>query len=252
MIKLLLSALFVVLPFVAFLFYGYRYLLPHVFFIYLFSYTLLSLYCFNAVALRPWCSAIIPNLYNFVQSEYWSDSFPHLSFVNKSNGFFLRGVGFLRYYEPKQIPNFLLAAPALGLAFYICFSYLGRNIANLFNLRFIFDSPRKFTISLSPSSSSSRSFDLPSKPSDTQWQNKPFLLAFVLHLLFLALTGLLIMHVQVSTRFLFSQSPLLYWFIADVFSNPRTNPIVRAALFLYHAVFIVVGTALFTNFLPWT
>jgi phosphatidylinositol glycan class V len=46
---------------------------------------------------RPWCDRWrpFPNIYAFVQSEYWN-------------------VGFLRYYEPRQMPNFALAAPALG------------------------------------------------------------------------------------------------------------------------------------------
>ncbi|KAM7469443.1 hypothetical protein LguiA_007626 [Lonicera macranthoides] len=46
---------------------------------------------------RPWCKARIPLLYNFIQSHYW-------------------GVGFLRYFQLKQLPNFLLAFPILSLA----------------------------------------------------------------------------------------------------------------------------------------
>lgn len=48
---------------------------------------------------RPWCDgAILPNVYGFVQSEYW-------------------GVGFLRYFTPAQAPNFALAAPMLAIAY---------------------------------------------------------------------------------------------------------------------------------------
>ncbi|XP_038983056.1 GPI mannosyltransferase 2 isoform X2 [Phoenix dactylifera] len=47
--------------------------------------------------LRPWCKARIPNLYGFLQNHYW-------------------GVGFLRYFQVKQLPNFLLASPILSLA----------------------------------------------------------------------------------------------------------------------------------------
>ena len=54
---------------------------------------------------RPWCSArglggLLPpqlSLYGFVQREYWN-------------------VGAFRYYEVKQIPNFLLAAPMAALS----------------------------------------------------------------------------------------------------------------------------------------
>ncbi|TMW68232.1 hypothetical protein Poli38472_007904 [Pythium oligandrum] len=50
---------------------------------------------------RPWCASAIPNIsaiYMFVQREYWN-------------------VGLFRYYEWKQLPNFLLAAPILTLSF---------------------------------------------------------------------------------------------------------------------------------------
>lgn len=51
----------------------------------------------RANAPRPWCDrwTPFPNIYAFVQSEYWN-------------------VGFLRYYHARQLPNFALAAPALG------------------------------------------------------------------------------------------------------------------------------------------
>jgi phosphatidylinositol glycan class V len=157
-----------------------------------------------------------------------------------------RGVGFLRYYEVKQIPNFLLAAPVLCIAFYICFRFLASNKTSLLNLRFIFSLPvslPKQTKRISARSSSKSSLNL--------WSTSPAMLVFVLHLLFLAITALTMMHVQVATRFLFSQSPLLYWFIADMFSSSK-NSLVIKFLFMYHAVFIVFGTALFVNFLPWT
>ncbi|KAK1309359.1 hypothetical protein QJS10_CPA09g00150 [Acorus calamus] len=47
--------------------------------------------------LRPWCKFRIPILYDYIQSHYW-------------------GVGFLRYFQLKQLPNFVLASPILSLA----------------------------------------------------------------------------------------------------------------------------------------
>ncbi|CAM9143327.1 unnamed protein product [Scytosiphon promiscuus] len=52
-----------------------------------------------AEQLHPWCAWTVPSVYAHVQSAYW-------------------GVGALRYYQWKQIPNFLLAAPALILTAY--------------------------------------------------------------------------------------------------------------------------------------
>ncbi|KAL0355459.1 UNVERIFIED_CONTAM: GPI mannosyltransferase 2, partial [Sesamum radiatum] len=52
----------------------------------------------SAAEMRPWCKARLPLLYNYIQSHYW-------------------GVGFLRYFRVKQLPNFLLASPILSVAF---------------------------------------------------------------------------------------------------------------------------------------
>lgn len=57
-----------------------------------------SLYCLVPESnRRPWCESFPPNVYNFVQKNYWN-------------------VGFLKYYEQKQIPNFALAAPAFAMS----------------------------------------------------------------------------------------------------------------------------------------
>ncbi|RKO99435.1 hypothetical protein CXG81DRAFT_27806 [Caulochytrium protostelioides] len=45
---------------------------------------------------RPWCAATPPSVYAFVQSHYW-------------------GNGFLRYWTPNNVPNFLLALPHVAL-----------------------------------------------------------------------------------------------------------------------------------------
>ena len=52
-----------------------------------------------------WCSQRLPLIYTYVQRKYWN-------------------VGFLRYWTPGQIPNFLLAAPVYGLLVTGCYVHL--------------------------------------------------------------------------------------------------------------------------------
>ncbi|XBI58622.1 hypothetical protein VPH35_039831 [Triticum aestivum] len=83
-----LRSTFVFLPFFAFQAYGYLNICVHG----------------DTDELRPWCKAKLPLLYSFIQSHYW-------------------GVGFLRYFQVKQLPNFILASPALSLAVYSIVHY---------------------------------------------------------------------------------------------------------------------------------
>ena len=77
----------VLAPFIIFQWYGYK------------------LYCLNTSQQKlPWCNKWLPFPYSHIQSAYWD-------------------VGFLRYFEMKQIPNFLLAAPMIILSLYAVLTY---------------------------------------------------------------------------------------------------------------------------------
>ncbi|KAH9301909.1 hypothetical protein KI387_013492, partial [Taxus chinensis] len=71
----------------------------------------------SSQGIRPWCMANVPYLYGFVQSHYWD-------------------VGVLRYFQLKQLPNFLLASPMLLLGTCSVIEYAMRNSQLLFSLGF--------------------------------------------------------------------------------------------------------------------
>ena len=50
----------------------------------------------SSLPVSDWCHGRIPMPYGYIQDKYWN-------------------VGFLRYFELRQLPNFLLAAPVIYL-----------------------------------------------------------------------------------------------------------------------------------------
>uniref|UniRef100_A0A804NIH8 GPI mannosyltransferase 2 n=1 Tax=Zea mays TaxID=4577 RepID=A0A804NIH8_MAIZE len=241
-----LRSIFIFLPFFAFQAYGYLNICVHG----------------SSDELRPWCKAKVPLLYGFIQSHYW-------------------GVGFLRYFQVKQLPNFLLASPVLSLAVYSIVHY-----AKLLHRCFQRTSVHKQIITAlekRPVVSYRRSDDatILSEPpagltkkaqgSSKAKQRKPvateiapatfhdsttpanqnieedqdtcsiLLLPFVLHLAFMAFTALFVMHVQVSTRFL-SASPPVYWAAAHVLASPsRANRRWGYLICVYFIAYILLG-----------
>eukprot|EP01132_Coremiostelium_polycephalum_P001428 gene1428-1802_t len=135
----------------------------------------------NGVWPRPWCKdykILAPNLYGFIQTNYWNQ-------------------GFLRYYESHQLPNFILAAPMTILAISAIYTYLKHFINN----------PNQMILNISSYNQNSRinndqnnnnSISQPEQPTTSTTTSitttttnnvyfTPNLLPHILHLLFLTL-----------------------------------------------------------------
>jgi len=195
-------------------------------------------------ASSSWCSSHFPLAYSYVQDHYW-------------------GVGFLKYYEKKQVPNFVLAFPVLALTFFGTFKFVRSHGWGLLKLGLIPGFP---TAPLPPNC-----------------------VPYVLHALFLSFFGLFCMHVQVTTRLIFSSCPVIYWFLAEVlarkmgesreaaaarrlsknanvFYEPLENrksrwkTLILTERFLglsliiryYFFAYFMAGPVIYSNFLPWT
>lgn len=251
-----LRSIFIFVPFFAFQAYGYLNICVHG----------------SSEELRPWCKAKVPLLYGFIQSHYW-------------------GVGFLRYFQVKQLPNFLLASPVLSLAVYSIVHYtkllhrlfqttsIHKQIITALEERPVVSYRRSDDVtSLSELSArltkkaqgnstvkhrksvatdtASATFHDTMSPNQNMEENQDacsiLLLPFVLHLVFMTFTAFFVMHVQVSTRFL-SASPPIYWAAAHILASPsRSSKRWGYLICVYFIAYILLGSLLFSNFYPFT
>ncbi|KAG5646289.1 hypothetical protein DXG03_003886 [Asterophora parasitica] len=137
------------------------------------NYTAYLLFCFppHSTPTPQWCTHTPPSIYTHVQSTYWN-------------------VGFLRYWSPSQIPNFILGAPPLALL--IAFSVSRLVIIAPGVLASLRGSPQASVVpdahALAPTS----------------------ILPHILHTLFMCTTLLFFSHTQIVLR-LAAALPTLYW-----------------------------------------
>ncbi|XP_021728844.1 GPI mannosyltransferase 2-like isoform X2 [Chenopodium quinoa] len=205
----------------------------------------------NSDEMRPWCKAKIPLLYGFIQSHYW-------------------GVGFLQYFQFKQLPNFLLASPVLSLAFCSIISYLKADPENFFSLGFGTASKKNNAASLEDeylSAANKEPIIVRRRPKSMIVERSVFpkenqvsvksgyysasVIPFIIHLSFMAATVFFVMHVQVATRFL-SASPPLYWFASYLMTSSGNSRRWAQMIWAYAALYILLGSLLFSNFYPFT
>ena len=199
-------------------------------------------HCQHETILKPdWCAEEqMGSLYTHVQRKYWN-------------------VGFLHYYEWKQLPNFLLATPIL------LYGFTGAIVWIKTSWKTIVHTSQP---SVSPISIMIWAWDaLARSHSMTHNNNNHPLSLLAPHMLadyaLLAMTcgvGFTVAHVQITTRLVCSSCPALYWFMAHLYSqNIQKNPCTlrtwiqgRQALIVYCVTFIFLGAVMHVNWLPWT
>ncbi|XP_052065066.1 GPI mannosyltransferase 2-like [Mytilus californianus] len=190
-----------------------------------------------------WCNYRIPFAYSHVQNTHWN-------------------VGFLRYYEFRQIPNFILALPVSVLSVSSVIYYYRQNPKICLTLGLI-----------------------PEKNIEDSEKNgfiNKRMLPYIAHLLFITVFGWFFIHIQVLTRMVFSSSPIVYWYAAIIISTDHHAQNMKASskkhskyfkicdisdisifdfrngntqskmIVLYFLGYFLIGIFMFSNFLPWT
>jgi len=257
-------------------------------------------HCVGAPVRPSWCGYGNENpsvlnyssfsLYRYVQDKHWN-------------------VGFFRYYEWKQVPNFLLAAPILILSSIGVYRWIYWSLATTYGKGKVPSSPKMLFVgwplhALAESVSifegdrgagSSAGYDTNTiagsvngkhpvgpphtlvAPCSSLLLQNPCLLGHYAILAILTVVGMVIAHVQISTRMICSTSPAIIWFISHSLLSPPPATTTRSSLsraklnkpksdwcvsiiegkrsiivLLYIALYMLLGVILHVNFLPWT
>jgi len=204
----------------------------------------------------PWCHNEPPLAYPYIQQVYW-------------------GNGFLSYWDLKQLPNFLLAAPCI---------YVVLNHSYIF-LQVHWDYCKRLGLV------DNNLLGMPRRPCLEVRQHRLLpreCFVYVVHATFLALFALFFMHVQVATRLLLAASPVLPW-LAAIYTTRTDKPAIPLTdekntevllkiecksnlesptdtilfqekmetdtarwIFTWFLGYTLIGTILFCNNLPWT
>ena len=182
----------------------------------------------NCTDIPQFCCSNLPCIYQYIQKEHWN-------------------LGMLAYYQFRKLPNFVLATPIVVIVMSGTAKYLKERWHEI-----------KYLGLMSNSQNSTGTGKL-------MFTSKN-IFCFVINAFALIVFSLLYMHVEVSTRFLYSSSPLPYWIIASyilqdvrsldlkaiAFSDIQHFSTLSQFLIFYIVSYFIIGTALHVNFLPWT
>ena len=193
-----------------------------------------SIHCVEFVGIRPaWCEqGLWFNLYGHVQRKYWN-------------------VGFLRYFQLKQIPNFLLASPVLMLSTVATITWIRMNWKLLNDgTKALPHRVALWSVTALQIFAGEKCQAIPLSTPGEILQGSPYLLGFYAVLAASTLLGFTMAHVQISTRLICSSCPALYWFLAGALT--KKNKQFGDAIIGFFLVYNILGVAMHPNWLPWT
>jgi len=225
-VQTLFFALIVVCPYFVFQWLGYQqFCLPQ-----------------DSGASPDWCLQTIPSIYSYIQDQYWN-------------------VGFLKYWQLKQIPNFLLAVPAVYAWQKATFQFFRSHwLSSSACCKGFRDILRNITDKNSlPMSPSGKEIEALDRQQLNQSHLQARLVGLYVQWSILTLMAIFIINVQVLTRLAAGSCPCFYWALASLFtSNNRQVCLfghqrsLRSYVITYCYVYFFVGIILHSNFLPWT
>lgn len=159
-----------------------------------------------------WCSNRVPLSYNHVQSKYWD-------------------VGLFKYYQIKQLPNFIVASPMAILVLYGTNKYT--------------ETVRRYQKELTKITS----IDKRNKVKAANRKANNTLFIYYAQVILLLIFCSFVINVQVTTRLLASSCPVIYWICADI---EKKSPTISKLIQIYFITYFILGTILHCNFYPWT
>jgi phosphatidylinositol glycan class V len=168
-------------------------------------------------SLSGWCFKSIPLSYSYVQHKYWN-------------------VGFLNYYQFKQLPNFLLALPIISFILNNFYQYLLQNLIQIKSLAIL--RTNSFAVNAN-------------KRSNSLIENQ-LCFPHMVHVLALTLFSLLFIHIQVTTRLISSSSPVLYWAVESLVRNKSQQSFRISLVKLWFYSYFIFGILFHVNFFPFT
>lgn len=217
-----------------------------------------------------WCAKALQrdgtfSVYAHFQKTYWN-------------------VGFLRYFEWRQLPNFLLAAPVLILSLAAVISWI-RHSWMAYRQREASNNHKGSAISqlvpwavdtladfgapvVDTATTDSGGGGSAPLPTDVLLGGTATLGHYAV-LAVAAILGLTMAHVQISTRLIFSSCPAIYFYMAVLIADDEQQPEKSKAasshssssnqthwkaeaILAYCLLYIVLGVIMHSNWLPWT